>query len=173
MYLKIIGCMFVLTAAAVIGFLKAEELKMRVKRLEAFKRMMMFLQGELRFHRATLSEAFENVAKRVETPFDQFLGEMAIRLEKHKEGDFDKVWQELSKKLLLKSGFQKEDAQLMELLRSSLGYLDLTMQTETLNLAMVQTETAIHSARKQQEIRGKLYRTMGVTVGALLVLLII
>ena len=79
MYLKIIGCLFCLGAAATIGFLKAEELKSRVKRLEEFKRMMMLLQGELRFHRATLSEAFESVSRRVEEPFAGFLEETAER----------------------------------------------------------------------------------------------
>ena len=79
----------------------------------------------------------------------------------------------MSKRLLYTEGLQKEDAQLLELLRSSLGYLDLTMQTETLNLAMTQTEESIRQAKEMQERKGKLYQTMGVTVGALLALLII
>lgn len=173
MYLKIIGCLFCLGAAATIGFLKAEELKSRVKRLEEFKRMMMLLQGELRFHRATLSEAFESVSRRVEEPFAGFLEETAMRLEERQRGNFDEVWKEMSKRLLYTEGLQKEDEQLLELLRSSLGYLDLTMQTETLNLAMTQTEESIRQAKEMQERKGKLYQTMGVTVGALLALLII
>ena len=58
MYIKAIGGLFFLSSAAAIGFLKAEELKERVKQLHELKRMIMFLQGELRFHRAELSEAF-------------------------------------------------------------------------------------------------------------------
>lgn len=173
MYLKIIGSLFLMISAAAIGFLKAEELQERVKRLQELKRMMILLQGELRFHRAGLSEAFESVAERVEEPFRGFLNETAQRLEQREMGGFDSVWQETAKKLLWKEGFLKEDVQLLELLRSSLGYLDLKMQTETLNLAILQTEDAIKLAKEQQESRGKLYQTMGVTVGALLTLLII
>lgn len=173
MFLKIIGSLFLMFSAASIGFLKAEELNERVKRLQEFKRMIMLLQGELRFHRAALTEAFESVSERVEEPFSAFLKETATKLELRESGGFDEVWNEMSKKLLHGEGFWKEDEQLLEILRSSLGYLDLTMQTETLNLAIIQTEDAIKFAREQQASRGKLYRTMGVSVGALLILLII
>lgn len=173
MYLKFAGCLFCLGAAAMIGFLKAEELKTRVKRLEDLKRMMMYLEGEFRFHRATLSEAFENVSVRMEEPFAGFLKETAEKMAEGKKGSFDEVWEEMSEMLLRTEGFQKEDKQLLELLRSSLGYLDLTMQLETLKLVAAQTENALCKARERLEARGKLYRTMGVTVGALLALLII
>lgn len=59
------------------------------------------------------------------------------------------------------------------MLEGSLGYLDLTMQAESLNLAAMQVEEVIKTAEEQRQTRGKLYRTMGVSVGALLTLLII
>lgn len=173
MYIKIIGGLFLLSSATAIGFLKAEELNERVKRLQELKRVIMILQGELRFHRAELSEAFENVAERVEAPFESFLYKMAKELEQGNSGGYSVVWRENSKKLLKSEGFLKEDALLLELLGNSLGYLDLTMQTENLNLALIRTEEAIEHAKEQQKSKGKLYQTMGVTVGALLTLLMI
>ena len=173
MYIKIIGSLFLMTSAAAIGFLKADELNERVKQLKELKRMMILLQGELRFHRAVLSEAFENVSERVEEPFASFLKEVAEGVEKKDLGGFERVWNEMSRQLLRGDGFAKEDEMLLEMLGSSLGYLDLTMQTETLNLAVLQAEDAIKLAKEQQEAKGKLYQTMGVTAGALLTLLII
>ena len=173
MYLKIIGSLFLMLSATAIGFLKADELKQRVRCLQELKRMMVFLQGELRFHRASLPEAFENVSERVEEPFRQFLKHLAERLETREADGFDVVWSEMSEQLLQKEGFVKEDRQLLEMLQSSLGYLDLKMQTETLNLAVLQVEDAIRLAKEQQTVKGKLDQTMGVTFGALLTLLII
>ncbi len=173
MYLKMIGSLFLMTSAIAIGFLKAEELNERVKRLTELKRMMVLLQGELRYRRAALAEAFENVSERVPEPFQRFLKEISERLEKRDADGFEKIWEEMSEKLLQEEGFCKEDGTLFEILKGSLGYLDLTMQTETLNLAILQTEDAIKLAKEQQESKGKLYRTMGVTCGALLTLLII
>ena len=172
MYIKLMGSLFLLGSSASIGFLKSEELAERVKKLQEMKRMMVFLQGELRFHRAELSEAFENVAERVQEPFKEFLKETGKRLEK-KESGFDEIWEETSVKILMAEGMKKEDELLLDLMKNSLGYLDLTQQTETLNLAILQTEDSINKAKEQQERKGKLYQTMGVTVGALLVLLII
>lgn len=130
-------------------------------------------QGELRFHRAVLSEAFLRVSERVEEPFTSFLLAMAEMLERRENGGFERIFQKQSELLLKEEGFLKEDMQLLELLQKGLGYLDLMMQTETLNLAIFQTEEAIQQAKGHMEIKGKLYRTMGVTVGALLALLII
>ena len=173
MYIKLIGSLFLLGAAASIGFMKSEELVERVKNLQEMKRMMILLQGELRFHRAALSEAFGNVAERVKEPFCSFLREMGERLERREESGFDEIWGETSAKIVVSEGMKKEDGQLLELLKNSLGYLDLTLQTETLNLAILQTEEMIKRAKEQQERKGKLYQTMGITVGALLILLII
>lgn len=173
MYIKIFGSIFLLTSAAAIGYLKADELKERVRCLNALKRMMILLQGELRFHRATLSEAFENVSERVDPPLDMFLEELAKKLENRHSGSFLTVWDEVVDNLLTNEGFKKEDKVLLEQLGTSLGYLDLTMQTETLNLAILQTDDVIMNAKEQLEIKGKLYQTMGVTAGAFLTLLII
>lgn len=162
-----------MSSATAIGFLKADELKTRVEILQELQRMILFLQGELRFHRASLSEAFENVAGRVTEPFSLFLKETARRMEEREPGGFEEIWKETTKKLLKNDGFQKEDQEIMDILKNSLGYLDLTMQTETLNLAMLQTKEAVQNARELQDSKGKLYRTMGVTVGALLTLLMI
>lgn len=173
MYIKMIGGLFLLSSAAAIGFIKAEELNERVKNLQTLKRMIMLLQGELRFHRAELSEAFENIAERMESPFSDFLLEVSNGLKQRTDEGLEQIWCESSKCLLCAEGFLKEDAKLLELLGGSLGYLDLTMQTEHLNLVMLRTEETIEEAKKIKESRGKLYQTMGVTVGALLTLLII
>ena len=45
MYIKMIGSLFLMTSAAAIGFLKADELNERVRRLKELKRMMILLQG--------------------------------------------------------------------------------------------------------------------------------
>lgn len=173
MYIKMIGCTFLMISTTAIGLLKSEQLKKRVLYLNELKRMMGLLQGELRFHRATLSEAAQNVAKRVEDPFSTFLNGLADKLENRCLEGFTYVWNQMSEELLAYGGLQKEDKSLLEQLGRSLGYLDLEMQTESLNLAIIQTEEAIQSAKEQKEIKGKLYRTMGVTAGAFLTLLII
>ena len=162
-----------MSSSTVIGFLKAEELKERVKILQELKKMLLHLQGELRFHKAELSEAFENVAEKVEEPYRGFLRIMAEQLNEENQGGLETIWKENSRKLLLAEGFRKEDGHLLELFGGSLGYLDLTMQTEHLNLVMIRTEEAIEEAQKLKESRGKLYQTMGVTAGALLTLLMI
>lgn len=173
MYIKLIGALFLMSSTSAIGFLKAGELAERVKKLQELKHMMMLLQGELRFHRAEIAEAFENVAEKIEDPFAQFLKDTSLRLRHREKGGFEQIWRENVKQLLNQEGFLKEDFYILELLGSSFGYLDLALQIETLNLVTARTEESIRQAVKKQESRGRLYQTMGVTVGALLTLLMI
>ena len=81
MYIKIFGSVILLISTA-IGFFKAKELKKRVFCLMELRRTMILLQGELRFHRAALSEAFENVSKREVEPFSIFLLTTSKRIKK-------------------------------------------------------------------------------------------
>ncbi len=173
MYIKIIGSLCLMLTATAVGFFKAELLCVRVKRLMELKRMMIFLQGELRVYKATLSEAFASVAERLEEPFGSALEKMALQMEQQNSPGFSAIWQEMEKKMLQEEGFLKEDEALFRMLQNSLGYLDLTMQTEALNLAIFQTDEAMKEAKEQQRVKGKLYKTMGVTAGAFLVLLIL
>lgn len=173
MYLKIIGSLFVLGSAALIGFWKAENLNRRVQYLQELKRMAVFLQGELRYHRSTLAEAFENVSERINEPFGSFLKELAEKIQSNGRITMAEAWEEASGYLLQQAELLKVDLPLLEILGNSLGYLDITMQIEHLNFTVFQIEDVLNLAKEQWMVKGKLYRTMGVSVGALLVLLII
>lgn len=173
MYVKLIGSLFLISSAAAVGFVKAEELQVRVRLLLEIKRMIGFLQGELRFHKASLEEAFEAVAERMGSPFQEFLKELAEKLGKKEIKGFGEIWKEQVDSLLKEDGFQKEDRYLFQMVGNGLGYLDLNMQIENLNLAMLQTEEALKIAKEVQKVRGKLYQTLGVTAGMFLTLLII
>ena len=83
------------------------------------------------------------------------------------------IWQNAVEHLLKKDGFQKEDRYLFQILGNGLGYLDLKMQTENLQLAMAQTEEAMILAKETWKVKGRLYQTMGVSAGVFLTLLII
>lgn len=173
MYIKIFVCTGFLLASSMFGFSKARALEQRVTRLCQWKRSLVLVQGSLRFHRAALWECFEEVSERTQEPFASFFGKVSERLQKKEEGGLHQIWEEESGKLVSSGSFAKEDAPLLELLGESLGHLDLTMQMNQLELVLLQTEENLRQAREQKEQKEKLYQTMGVTVGMLLVLLII
>ena len=109
----------------------------------------------------------------MEEPFSGFLKETAKGLDDRSFGSFSDIWEEMTEQLVTRGKFFKNDQYLLEQLGRGLGYLDLTMQMENINLAICQTEEAIKSAKEEKNSKGKLYRTMGVTAGAFLSLLII
>lgn len=173
MYLKILGSVFLLASTASMGFLKAGELKIRTDHLKELKKVMILLQGEFRFHRSPIPEAFESVSKKTAAPFRGFLESVAAELETGRSGNFLSIWEKQCKELLSWEGMKREDQQLLEQLGNSLGCFEVTLQLEMLQGVIRQTEEILKAAKEQQEVRGKLYQTMGVSLGALLTLLII
>lgn len=173
MYIKFAGCLLLISGTTLAGFRKAEELKERVEKLETLKRMMVMMQGEFRFHHATLSEVLENVSEKMPQPFGNIFGKIAKQLEERKQEGFQKIWEDGILALLQCGGIQKTEQRIFELLGNGLGYLDLETQIDTLQLAVLQIEEKIEEAKEQRERKGKLYRTMGITLGALFVLLVV
>lgn len=173
MYIKLAGSLLVISGGMAMGILKAEELKERVEGLQNLRRLLVLLQGELRFHHTVLSEAFERVGRQMEHPYQEFLVETAERLDARDSIGFEGIWKETTEQLFQKGIFAEKDRQFWQLLGNSLCTLDLETQMDHMQLLMVQTEAELVQAKEEQRIKGSLYRTMGGVFGALLVLLII
>ena len=173
MYIKFAGCLLLIGGTTLAGFRKAEELKERVEKLEMLKRMMVMMQGEFRFRHATLSEVLENVSGKMSQPFGNIFGRIAKQLEERNHEGFQKIWEDGTLALLQCGGIQTSEQRIFELLGNGLGYLDLETQIDTLQLAVLQMEEKIEEAKEQRDREGKLYRTMGMTLGALFVLLVV
>ena len=173
MYLKMLGGVVLILSTSLIGSIKAGELKERVENLLELNRMIVLLQGELRFHHATLSEAFENVEKRMEGSFAECLKTFVEKLRSKDSGGFEKSWSEFTEQLLEKKLFLNSDQGIFRVIQNALGYLDLTLQKDSMELAVLQIEDAVKEAKRQQEEKEKLYRIMGVTIGMLLTLVVL
>ncbi|MGN0334040.1 MAG: stage III sporulation protein AB [Lachnospiraceae bacterium] len=173
MYIKIIGCFLILGCCGGIGKLFAGELSERVKRLQELKRMVVNFKGELSFHHAALQEAFLRVSERVAPPYDQFLKNVSGELEKRDGRIFLEIWQEELESLIGYPGFRKSDKDLLLTLAEGIGYLDLKMQQETLELVLQQLEEMSETAAEERKRNGRFFEVLGVMAGAFLIILVI
>ena len=76
--LKITGACLILCSAAGIGASFSGDLKRRVRELRILKQLVYMLQGEIRYARLPLPEAFCHVSVRLPVPFGTFLSETAF-----------------------------------------------------------------------------------------------
>ena len=74
---KIIGSIIVISVCTALGFEKSRELQLHLKELEELKRLFMIIHSELKVTKATLSEIFLKVSKKTETPYKEWLKNLA------------------------------------------------------------------------------------------------
>lgn len=156
-----------------MGFLFTLDLKKRIHALEELEHILILLQGEVRYGHSILPEAYEHVGGRVKKPFQDFLKDMAGEMRKKNGEQQITIARKAGKKYLADSGMLKEDMEGLFSFLSDLGYLDLKMQNNSMELYQKQLEQAkIHAMTKYRE-KGQLFRCLGAVSGIFFILLLL
>lgn len=168
---KLMGCMLVLTAAASGGFYMGFCLEERLRLLLEERRLLLMLEGEIRFIRSSFQEAFLSIGSRAGEPFASFFKETGKRLT-GREGEFSSIWEEETKHL---SGSHLKEADIREfsMLGQQLGYLDAEMQLKTIALYLEGLEQKLKELTGEIGQRKRLYHCLGILGGMMLLLVLL
>ncbi|MDO4260465.1 MAG: stage III sporulation protein AB [Eubacteriales bacterium] len=171
--LKAAGMCLILAGTTGIGNSMARELDQRTAQIQELQRLTLLLQGEIRCVRQPLPDAFRRLGEEANEPFSDFFRETARELESRSGATASGIWERnvrrIRGRLRLSAGELKE----LEELGSMLGYLDVTMQLETLRYYERRLEAALAQAKETADSRRRLYRYLGALGGAAIVLLLL
>lgn len=172
MTVKWIGVLLVLFSAGGFGIWSAMEWKGRLKLLEQLRQMIYFLKGEITYSHAPLAEALERVGRRTQGPLGDLFANAATGIYRQEGEGLQEIWcravNGLSKGTRLP--LTREDLDQLSHLGEHLGYLDVDMQERTLQLYLEQLDLSIDYLRSNQRERCRLYASLGVMGGMLLVI---
>lgn len=171
--LKGIGCILVILATSITGILAASRMDEMYNEIKYVRQMLYVLQSEIQYSRTYLAEAFSNISGFVKSPYNVWLRQLHLRLERKSEGSLDKVWRETIDEYLIDvrlPGRQKE--QLKEL-GVCLGCADISVQVKYMELLGNQLEIAMEEMREELEGKKKLYRCIGVASGIFIAILLV
>ena len=169
--LKVWGLVCLFLGCMVCGLASSENLKRRLELLEAFRRIMILLSGEIRCVHSTLPEALERIKEKAVPPFDCFLA----RICEDMKGENRKPLGELFERhlgILKESSLNEEDLLLIHELGKQLGYLDIAMQLQTLEYYEEMLDTSVKKAAGEYGKKARMYRYLGVLAGLFLVVLL-
>lgn len=173
MLIKLIGCVFVIGTTSAIGFGKGMEYKRHVDELDRLKRVIWHLKGEINYTRNSLQEICQQVAKRVENPYENWLLSLAEQIEEKGHSNLGKLWENAALAYLKDTDLKKEDVEELASLGYQLGYFDVTRQEETLKWYAARLEEKRNALADKLEERRKLCSTLGVMSGIFLAILLI
>ena len=154
--------MLVILSCTAMGYGKSLNYSKRLRELEEIQKMVYFLLGEITYRREALPEAMVRVADKVRPPLSQFLREVSKAAKEYQGERFSRIF-------ALKAREYLKDTSL----REDLGYMDITMQENTINLYLEELKGEISQTRQEAPARKKLYQALGLMAGMFLAILLV
>jgi stage III sporulation protein AB len=170
--IKLLGALLVLVASTATGFAFAAKVAKRPLQIRELRMCLSLLRTEIDYGSRLLTEAFSRIAETGEGPVRKLFGKVADRL---KEADglsvseclretLDAHWEETS--------LGREEKQVLLRLGEVLGASSRPDQLHHLEMAERHLAAEEDKARDERDRFVKMYRTVGILAGALLVILL-
>ena len=168
--LKLLGALCLIVGAATPGFAAAARLRARVDCVRAFSEALELMERELSFRLTPMPVLLEKLASGAAPPVDHFfllcargLGELGTR-------SMAQIWRGSLETAGLPLG--TEERQVLRGLGEVVGRYDGEGQREALALARVRLDQCLARAEEERSRLGRVYSTLGLAAGSLLVILL-
>lgn len=171
--LKVIGCLIILGASTGIGFTYAEKFRKRTTQLNEIQRCIHQLENEIVYTHTPLPEAIRDVAKKSINPIQQIFKEVADLLFSN---EVDNVYEAFSNVLVNQKenlNLKREDVNIILDLAKSLGESDINGQLRMFSLTLENLKKKIKDSESLMNKNVKMYRYLGFSLGAMLVVILI
>lgn len=172
-FIKMLGCVLILSSSAGMGLYFSSELKGRIQDLKELRRIITLLRGDIRYANSPLPEAVQALSVRHEGRYKKFLKMAAERLSGYEGVSFCEIWKESINKGLENTSLSKKDLQSLSVFGENLGYLDKEMQLNTIDLYLSQIEEEIKELSKGVKEKTYMYNTLGILGGIFLTIIML
>ena len=171
--LKATGALLVILSCTAMGYGKSLNYSKRLRELEEIQKMVYFLLGEITYRREALPEAMVRVADKVRPPLSKFLREVSKAAKEYQGERFSRIFSLKAQEYLKDTSLTKGDLEELARLGEDLGYMDITMQENTINLYLEELKGEIRRTQQEAPARKKLYQALGLMTGMFLAILLV
>jgi stage III sporulation protein AB len=171
--IKILGCILILAASTIGGFVYAESFKKRVRQLNELERALNQLQSEIEYTYTPLPEALKSVADKSEEPVKGIFNRASELLFLNEAEDVYDAFKKSLKDSSEGLHINNEDLNIMLDLSKSLGESDIEGHKKIFILAKSNLKKRISIAEDAMYKNVKMYRYLGFSLGAMLVIVLI
>ena len=171
--IKIIGCVVILIASTVAGFIYSERLKYRVFQLNEIQRAVYQLQNEITYVHALLPDAFKSMADKSKEPINELFNKTSELLS---DNEYENVYEAMKASVNLtksKLYINSDDINVILDLSKTLGGSDIQGQNSMFTLTIANLKKQIRISEEFMNKNIKMYRCLGFSFGAMLVIVLI
>ncbi len=169
--MKIFGAMVVITASTMAGWIYSSLLKKRVKILGDLIQALHWLITEIGYATVPLMEASSKISERIQGEAGIVFSGFTEELRAFDGLMADEAWQKNLVNCRKKLFLHNEDWAILENFGRTLGNTDREHQVSAIRQNLERLKLQEEEAVKNQGKNEKLYRYLGIAIGALVVLL--
>ena len=168
LFIKILLFFFILIASTYVGILVSKKYIYRVSELKEFKNVLNILKTKIRFTYEPLGEIFFEISSNFSTNVSNVLKQASFNMKSINAG---KAWTDAIENV--NTNILQEDKKVLIMLSKMLGKTDLEGQVTQIEQTSKFLDIQIEHAEKEKLKNEKLYKTLGIIMGAGLVIILI
>ena len=175
--LKLMAALCMILGGAGNGYARSRELTEREKNLEILLQILFLLKGEIRCGNSSLSEAFGEIAGKIEGSFSKILLDAAQEMRGSGGSNLTEILEHCIQKNIYLQNFagahknEEEGIEILQTLGRRLGYLDREQQICQIELLEAETEERRRQLREKLPEQKKICQSLGILGGILLAVL--
>ena len=162
--LRLMGTVLVLFSCTALGWSRSMTLQKRLEQLREVEKMVTY-------RKETLPEALLRISEKTAPPFSEFLREVSRQASLFQGDCFSKIFRETAQQCLKDSALHKKDLEAFSQLGEYLGWMDITLQKNTITLYQEQLKQEIQYLERELPGRKKMCQSLGVIAGIFLSIL--
>lgn len=168
MIFKFIFLTIILFGTSYIGILMAKKYSNRVKDLKEMRKALNFFEDKIKFTYEPIPDVFEEISSKVNENIGEIFKSSANLMQNESAGvSWEKAVDNAN------TNFTKEDNEIIKGLAKMLGKTDIDGQVSEIRLTNKFIDVQIKDAENEKNRNEKLYKTLGVTVGLAIVIVLI
>jgi stage III sporulation protein AB len=169
--LKFIGAVCILGAAALFGFVQALHYARRPKQIRQMIAALQRMETEIVYALTPLPEALHTLSRQTAEPLSSLFRLTSERLRSQSGLATREIWQQTVKDVWKRSSMKMPEQDIIQQLGTVLGLSDRNDQVKHLRLAVSQLQAEESDAREEQRRYEKMWKSLGLLIGALIVIL--
>ena len=157
---------FALSSA--IGITISKIYENRAKELKEFKNILNIMKTKIKFTYEPLQEVFKEIAKENSTKIEKIFGKMANQIT---YAQVSEVWTNCIQEADI--CINQEDKDVLKKLGKLLGQTDVEGQVSEIDVTQGFLDVQIEKAEEEKKKNQKMYKTLGVVIGLVFVIILI
>lgn len=169
--LNMVGALIVLISGALIGFYQAAQYANRPKQIRQLIQALQRLETEINYGFTPLPEALKRISHSIPEPVSTIYAQAAEQLTINNGRSTKESWQQVIADNWKRSAMKASEMDIMLQVGSTLGISDRQDQIKHIHLAIYQLQGEEDTAKEEQRRYEKMWKSLGVLGGALVVIL--